>query len=163
MGAEVNYQLAQQAGLLMDQNGVVVNQQLQTSATDVWAAGDIISYPDVILGQTKSEHVKHAIQSGYVAGQNMAGKVTDYTYTPYFYSWIFDISWEALGMLDTRLQMYQEKLTKGQLIYYFDDHQQLQGILSWNAAVDLDHLRNLFRQHPSLSTLQQVLPLKQIK
>lgn len=163
LGAEVNYQLAQQAGLLMDQNGVVVNQQLQTSATDVWAAGDIISYPDVILGQTKSEHVKHAIQSGYVAGQNMAGKVTDYTYTPYFYSWIFDISWEALGMLDTRLQMYQEKLTKGQLIYYFDDHQQLQGILSWNAAVDLDHLRNLFRQHPSLSTLKQVLPLKQIK
>ncbi|MFT8393305.1 MAG: FAD/NAD(P)-binding oxidoreductase [Liquorilactobacillus ghanensis] len=163
LGAEIDYQLAKQAGLHLDKNGVVVDQYLQTSAADIWAAGDIISYPDVILGQTKSEHVKHAIQSGYVAGKNMAGQAAAYTYTPYFYSWVFDISWEALGTLDTSLQLYQEKLTSGQLVYYFDDQGQLQGILSWNAAVDLDHLRNLFRQHPDLKTLQQVLPLKPIK
>lgn len=163
LGSHADYSLAQAAGLKVDENGVVVNEKLQTSDPDIYAAGDIISYPDPILGRTKSEHVMHATKSGYVAGQNLAGKPTDYTYTPYFYSWVFDVSWEAFGKISSGLSMYQEKLSKkGSLTYYFDQAGELQGILKWNVKVNLNHLRNIFGQHPKLTDLQKVLPLKQV-
>ncbi|KRM83222.1 FAD/NAD(P)-binding oxidoreductase [Liquorilactobacillus vini] len=151
------------ADLKVEENGVVVNEKLQASDPAIYAAGDIISYPDPILGRTKSEHVMHATKSGYVAGQNLAGKPTDYTYTPYFYSRVFDVSWEAFGKISSGLSMYQEKLSKkGSLTYYFDQAGELQGILKWNVKVNLNHLRNIFGQYPKLTDLQKVLPLKQV-
>jgi NAD(P)H-nitrite reductase large subunit len=163
LGSRVDYSLAQVAGLKVTENGVVVSENLQTSDPDIYAAGDIISYPDPILGQTKSEHVMHATKSGYVAGQNLAGQPTAYTYTPYFYSWVFDVSWEAFGRISSDLSMYQEKLTKkGSLTYYFDQSGKLQGILKWNVKVNLNHLRNILSQHPQLPDLQKVLPLRQV-
>lgn len=163
LGSHSDYRLAQTASLKLDKNGVIVNKYLQTSDPDIYAAGDLISYPDPILGQTKSEHVMHATKSGLAAGQNMAGQTTAYNYTPYFYSWVFDVSWEAIGTIRTDLTMYQEKLgVKGNLTYYFDQNDTLQGILKWNAKVNLNHLRNLLSQHPQLTELKKVLPLTQV-
>ncbi|WP_281164427.1 NAD(P)/FAD-dependent oxidoreductase [Liquorilactobacillus sicerae] len=163
LGSQPDYQLAQTAGVIIDEAGVVVDQHLQTSVKDIFAAGDLISYPDPILGQTKSEHVMHATKSGFAAGQNMAGQVTAYNYTPYFYSWVFDVTWEALGTIKTDLKMYQEKIgTRGSITYYFDQADTLQGILKWNVKINLNHLRNLLSRHPQLAELKKVLPLTQV-
>ena len=55
--------LAEAAGLDVD-NGITVDDHLRTSATDVYAAGDVASYPDVLLGRRRVEHVDHAEKSG---------------------------------------------------------------------------------------------------
>ena len=60
--------LAEAAGLDVD-NGIVVDDHLRTSATDVYAAGDVASYPDALLGRRRVEHVDHAEKSGEHAGQ----------------------------------------------------------------------------------------------
>ena len=45
-------------------NGIVVDEHLRTSAADVYAAGDVASYPDALLGRRRVEHVDHAEKSG---------------------------------------------------------------------------------------------------
>lgn len=164
LGAKIELDLAEKTQLKTDKLGVVVDKYLKTSAPDIWAAGDIISYPDVILGRQNAGHVNHAVKSGYIAGQNMAGKEISYNHTPYFYSWVFDISWEALGTVSSKLKMYAEKLqhSDGSIIYYFDDADILQGVLLWNARINLDHYRNILKKKPHLTELQQLLPLEKV-
>ena len=164
LGAKIELDLAEKTQLKTDKLGVVVDKYLKTSAPDIWAAGDIISYPDVILGRQNAGHVNHAVKSGYIAGQNMAGKEISYNHTPYFYSWVFDISWEALGTVSSNLKMYAEKLqhSDGSIIYYFDDADILQGVLLWNARINLDHYRNILKKKPHLTELQQLLPLEKV-
>lgn len=73
--------LAEDAGLEVD-NGIVVDDHLRTSAADVYAAGDVASYPDALLGRRRVEHVDHAEKSGEHAGKVMAGADAAYNYTP---------------------------------------------------------------------------------
>ncbi|MCC7666561.1 NAD(P)/FAD-dependent oxidoreductase [Liquorilactobacillus satsumensis] len=164
IGGRSNFKLGKAAGLATDHDGIIVDEQLKTSAPDIWAAGDIISYPDKILGRQSSAHVNHAVKSGMIAGKSMAGAAVTYDYTPSFYSWVFDISWDALGHISSQMQMYAEKLPGNKsVVYYFDEHGLIQGILSWNSKVSLNHLRHLLKKKPTLSQLQQVLPLEKVE
>src|SRR5699024_9216374 len=74
LGAEPRLDLARQAGLEVSE-GVVVDEHLRTSDPAIWAAGDIIEYPDAILARTRIEHVDHARQSGAAAGTGVGGEV----------------------------------------------------------------------------------------
>ena len=56
-------------------NGVLVNEYLETSAPDVWAAGDVAGFQDPVLGkQWRVEHWNNALWHGEIAGANMAGQ-----------------------------------------------------------------------------------------
>ncbi len=70
--------LAREAGLATER-GIVVNEYLQTSCPDVYAAGDAVSFPG--HGVT---HLWHAAETqGLQAGANAAGEVTPYDARPY--------------------------------------------------------------------------------
>lgn len=97
VGITPNIELAQQAGLEVN-NGVVVNDTMQSSNPNVYAAGDICNYPDPIFGRRRRvEHWGHAKYSGQVAGRNMAGAVTKYNMLSYVWSDIFDLHLEFAG------------------------------------------------------------------
>lgn len=57
LGIEPNVSVGRDAGLEVDgqRGGIRVDAELKTSAPDVFAAGDVASYTDMILGQTRSE------------------------------------------------------------------------------------------------------------
>lgn len=100
--------LAEKAGLETG-NGIVVNEYLRTSRPEIYAAGDVANYPDAILGQRRRvEHADAARAMGRAAGRNMAGANEPYTYLPMFYSDLFDLGYEAVGQLDTRLDMVED-------------------------------------------------------
>lgn len=156
IGAELNLEAAKVAGLRIDDYGLVVNQQLQTSDPNIWAAGDIISYNDKIMGQHQAGHVDHATATGYTAGQSMAGKSIDYDHTPYFYSRVLGISWQAIGQTKASLETLMQKLPKGKIIYYFqNDH--LSGVLLWNITLDLDFVRSLLQKAPEKQVIEQLI------
>ncbi len=97
VGIVPNVEVAQQAGLQVD-DGVVVNEHLQTSHPDVYAAGDVASYPDPVFGkQRRVEHWGHAEYCGQIAGQNMAGAENKYDLLSYVWSDIFDLHLEFAG------------------------------------------------------------------
>lgn len=147
LGVTPRTRLAEEAGLEMDE-GVIVNEYLQTSDPNIYAAGDIASYPDPILGRNRIEHVDHARQSGSTVGKVMAGVDQPYNYTPYFYSDVFDISWKAIGTLDPELDIFIDKVDDGKVVYYLQDDKPV-GILTWNVEPDLDDVRELLKNPPS--------------
>jgi len=97
VGIVPNVELAQQAGLKVD-NGVVVNEYLQSSHPDIYAAGDVANYLDPVFGKRRRvEHWGHAEYCGQLAGQNMAGAGNTYDLVTYVWSDIFDLHLEFAG------------------------------------------------------------------
>lgn len=97
VGIVPNVELARDAGLAVD-NGIVVNEFLQTSDPDIYAAGDVASYVDPIFQKRRRvEHWGHAEYTGQLAGQNMAGGHDAYDMITYVWSDIFDLHLEFAG------------------------------------------------------------------
>ncbi len=97
VGIVPNTELAQRAGLQVD-NGVVVNEYLQSSHPDIYAAGDVANYLDPLFGKRRRvEHWGHAEYCGQLAGQNMAGASNPYDLLTYVWSDIFDLHLEFAG------------------------------------------------------------------
>jgi len=82
-------------------DGIKVNQFLETSVPNVWAAGDIANYPDPIFRRRlRLEHWDNAVEQGRVAMRNMMGKCQPFIHVPYFFSDVFDLSYEFWGDAD---------------------------------------------------------------
>jgi NADPH-dependent 2,4-dienoyl-CoA reductase/sulfur reductase-like enzyme len=97
VGIVPNVELAYQAGLTVD-NGVVVNEYLQSSHPDIYAAGDVANYQDPVFAKRRRvEHWGHAEYCGQLAGQNMAGANNTYDLVTYVWSDIFDLHLEFAG------------------------------------------------------------------
>jgi NADPH-dependent 2,4-dienoyl-CoA reductase/sulfur reductase-like enzyme len=147
LGIEPNVDLAKQAGLDLD-NGIVVNEYLQTSHDDIYAAGDVASFYNPALDKRlRVEHEDNANTMGRTAGRNMAGAADSYTHLPYFYSDLFDLGYEAVGEVDSRLEMvtaWEDPNHKG-TIYYLRDG-RVRGVLLWNVWDQVDKARELIAQ-----------------
>lgn len=133
IGIIPNTNLAQSAGIEID-NGILVNEYLQTNFKDIYAAGDVANIYNPYLGlRRRVEHEDNALSSGSAAGMNMAGKNTPYEHMSTFYSDMFELGYEAVGLLSPKLETYAdwvEPYQKG-VIYYLD-RSELKGILMWN-------------------------------
>lgn len=147
LGVEPRLRLAEEAGLDVD-DGVLVNEYFQTSDPNIYAAGDISSYPDPILGRHRIEHVDHARKSGTTVGKNMAGANEPYDYTPYFYSDVFDLSWKAIGTLDPELAVFIDHVDDGKVAYYLKEDKPV-GIVTWNVEPNLDKVRDVLKNPPA--------------
>ncbi len=85
------------SGLTLD-DGVVVNEYLETDVADVYAAGDVAQYYDPIFEKRRRvEHWDNAVQQGKHAADVMTGRREPFQTVPYFFSDVFDLSWEFWG------------------------------------------------------------------
>ncbi len=108
LGIEPNLELARNMGLKVE-DGIVVDGTLQTSCEGIYAAGDVANFYSPTLGKrVRIEHENAANTMGKHAGINMTGKNEQYSYLPYFYSDLFDIGFEAIGELDSKLEMSEK-------------------------------------------------------
>ncbi len=119
LGVEPCTELAQAAGLEID-GGILVDERLRTADAAIYAAGDVATYPDRILGRWHAEHVDNANCQGAAVGRIMAGSDEAYTHTPYFYSNVFDIAWKALGRLDSTLDIVADSNADKGVYYYLE-------------------------------------------
>ena len=147
IGIKPNVELAGMAGLHID-NGILVGEDLQTSHADIYAAGDVVAFPNQYLGgHVRFEHEDNTNTMGKAAGRSMAGKPEPYDHIPMFYSDLFDLGYEAAGRLDSRYQMvedWKEEPYKKGVVYYLDDG-HLRGVLLWNVWDKVDAARDLIR------------------
>ena len=144
IGIRPNLGLAQQAGLLVE-NGIIVDEHLLTSAPDIFAAGDVANFFHSALGKrVRVEHEDNAIKMGKMAGRNMAGADESYTHVPMFYSDLFDLGYEAVGELSSKLETvadWQEPFKKG-IVYYLAG-ERVRGVLLWNVWDSVPEARAL--------------------
>jgi NADPH-dependent 2,4-dienoyl-CoA reductase/sulfur reductase-like enzyme len=148
LGIEPNVELAAEAGLQVA-NGIVVDSFGRAGGRDdVFAAGDVAAFPSPVLGGTiRVEHEDHAKSHGRQVGANMAGAAEPYDHLPFFYSDLFDVGYEAVGALDSRLEMLVEvgDVADEGIVYYLDGEQRPRGVLLWNQFGRLDDARALIR------------------
>ncbi|MGZ4340259.1 MAG: NAD(P)/FAD-dependent oxidoreductase [Gaiellaceae bacterium] len=141
-------ELAEAAGLPVD-NGIVVDEHGRAGGyEDVFAAGDVAGFPMTALGRRfRVEHEDHANTHGKVVGSNMAGAEIPYDHLPFFYSDMFDLGYEAVGEVDSRLgtvDRWEEPNRKG-VVAYTDEAGRPRGFLLWNTWDKVDAARALIR------------------
>lgn len=150
IGIRPNLELARQSGLRLE-NGILVDEHLRTSAPDVFAAGDVANFHNYALGKRmRVEHEDNAIQMGKLAGRNMAGAEESYTHTPMFYSDLFDLGYEAVGEINSKMAAvtdWQEPFKKGVIHYLEND--RVGGVLLWNVWDQVNNARALLTKIPS--------------
>ena len=79
-------------------NGVHVNAHLETSAPGALAAGDVANYEDVLFKkQRRVEHWDNAVSQGQHVAHTLLGERKPFVHVPYFFSDIFDLSYEYWG------------------------------------------------------------------
>ena len=93
------------------------------------------------------EHEDHAKSHGRRVGANMAGAREAYEHLPFFYSDLFDLGYEAVGELDSRLDTLTDvdELGAQGTIYYLDGERRPRGVLLWNLFGEVDVARDLIQ------------------
>ena len=86
-------------------DGVEVNEYLETAAPGVFAAGDIANYPDKIFEKRRRvEHWDNAVSQGQHWARIVTGDRQPFVHVPYFFSDVFDLSYEFWGDTDGATQ-----------------------------------------------------------
>jgi 3-phenylpropionate/trans-cinnamate dioxygenase ferredoxin reductase subunit len=111
VGVGPNVALAEGAGLETD-NGILVDEHLQTSAQDVFAAGDVANAMHPVLGRrVRVEHWDTAIEQGRTAARSMLGQDAVYDRLPYFFTDQYDLGMEYVGSVGP--EGYDEVVVRG--------------------------------------------------
>ncbi|MGH7971281.1 MAG: NAD(P)/FAD-dependent oxidoreductase, partial [Limisphaerales bacterium] len=108
-------------------------------------------------------HEDNANTMGRLAGRNMAGAAEPYHHLPSFYSDLFDLGYEAVGELDSRLTVvaaWKEPHREG--VLYYQKEGRVRGVLLWNVWGQVDAARELLATKRSFGApeLKQMLPNK---
>jgi 3-phenylpropionate/trans-cinnamate dioxygenase ferredoxin reductase subunit len=97
VGAQPRTELAAQAGIAVE-DGILVDEHLQTSAPGVFAAGDVANaHHPFYGGRIRVEHWANALHQGPLAARAMLGQTDVYDRLPYFFSDQYDVGMEYAG------------------------------------------------------------------
>ena len=147
IGIKPDTTLAQEAGLQVT-DGIWVDEQLQTSVPGVYAAGDVANFYNPALDRRlRIEHEDNANTMGRMAGQSMAGAAVTYHHLPFFYSDLFDLGYEAVGLLGDDMEIvtdWREPNREG-VIYYLEGG-RVRGVLLWNVWEQVEAARALIAE-----------------
>jgi 3-phenylpropionate/trans-cinnamate dioxygenase ferredoxin reductase subunit len=161
IGALPNIALAADAGLTID-NGIAVDDRLQTSAPDVYAAGDCCSFPLTLYGgrRVRLESWRNAQEQGTLAAANMLGANEPISAVPWFWSDQYDFTLQIAGLADGATSVLRRDLGDGAfLLFHLDDAGRLlaaSGIGRGNVVardIRLAEMLIAARAHPDPSAL----------
>jgi len=154
VGLQPNDQVAREAGLAVT-DGIVVDAYGETTAGNIYAAGDVACHPDPVFGDlVRTEHWDHARAQGRRVGRNMAGERDAYDHVSYFFTHVFDLSINVFG----RTAMADRTIVSGELgsgrsVIYCVTEGRLSGTILINANDAMDECRDLVRDRPSTEQL----------
>lgn len=81
-------------------DGVVVNEYLETGVPGIYAAGDVANYQDALFGKRRRvEHWDNAVSQAQHCARTLLGERAPFVHVPYFFSDVFDLSYEFWGDL----------------------------------------------------------------
>lgn len=126
IGVEPNVKLFEDTRLNIN-NGIVVNEYCETNIPDVYAAGDVVEFPDLVFDKLRHvEHWEHAFEQGKHVAKVMTGKREPYIFLPFFFSDVFDYSYEYFGDNESAdVARNRGDLEKGDFSTWWFDGQRL--------------------------------------
>lgn len=97
VGATAVTELFAKSGLAVE-NGIVVNEYLETNQAGIFAAGDVANFVDKIFDKRRRvEHWDNAVSQGQHWASIIGGERLPFLHVPYFFSDVFDLSYELWG------------------------------------------------------------------
>lgn len=161
VGISPNVEIAQKSGIDVG-NGIIANEYLETSAKDIYTAGDVANIYDPIEKRRKRiEHWNNAEYTGKLAARNMAGSHEQYNFVSSIWSDIFDLHIESAG----ETMNYDEYIIRGKFevtkpnfnVIYLKDG-LVKGYLAINREYDeLDVLNKLIEKGIDISNKKSSL------
>ena len=156
IGVTPDVSLAKGAGLAIgEQGGVKCDSGLETSETNIYAAGDICEYDSPVHGKPmRIEHWDVAFNQGKTAAFNMLGRGLEHDVVPYFFSDLADwVSMEYVGpgSGDTVIRGSME--TDEFAAFWVDDG-RVTSAISVGRSDDLDHARRLIAERTEVDPAQ---------
>jgi 3-phenylpropionate/trans-cinnamate dioxygenase ferredoxin reductase subunit len=148
VGVAPDVMLASKAGLTIgERGGVLTDSRLQSSAPDVYAAGDIAEYESVIHGgkHVRIEHWDVAENQGKTAALNMLGRDQAHEVIPYFFSDLSDWTWmEYVGpAYEWTEEIVRGSVEDGEFTIFYLDGDKLAAALTVGRSDDLELARSL--------------------
>jgi NAD(P)H-nitrite reductase large subunit len=146
LGIAPSLELAHTGALTAD-GGIAVDRFLTTSHPDIFAAGDNALFRYDILGESlRIEHWDCAKSQGACAGESMAGNRRPYDYLPYFFSDLFDLSYEAVGEVDARLETSVDWQIENEMgVVYYLRNERVRGVMMCNVWEKTGQAREIIR------------------
>lgn len=119
IGALPNVALAAEAGLTID-NGIAVNERLETSVSGIYAAGDCCSFPLALYGgrRVRLESWRNAQEQANLAAANMLGEGAEISAVPWFWSDQYDLTLQIAGLADEAVTHVRRDLGDGAFILF---------------------------------------------
>ena len=135
-------------GVDLHKDGGVVADEFLRIAEDVYAAGDIVHFPDPRTNElTRIEHWRTAMQLGRTAAHNMAGKPTTISAVPFFWTVQFDATLRYVGHAkDWDEIIFQGDVEKQDFLAFYIKDQRILAVAGMNRDRDMaiweERLRN---------------------
>jgi 3-phenylpropionate/trans-cinnamate dioxygenase ferredoxin reductase component len=148
IGVMPDVSLAKSAGLAIgEQGGVRCTAGLETSESNVFAAGDICEYDSPVHGKPmRIEHWDVAFNQGKTAAFNMLGRGLEHDVVPYFFSDLADwVSMEYVGP-GSGEPVIRGSMDDGEFLAFYLDGGQVKAALSVGRSDDLDQARRLLSE-----------------
>ncbi len=169
IGMQPNLELARQAGLATG-SGIKVDRFLQTSAADIYAAGDVCEFQRSDGEFHRQETWRNAEAQGRLAALNMLGHQEVFSTVPGFWSDHYEFGLQTVGMLAPEARVIErEGVDGGFLLLYLDQQSKLVGASGWGAgnsvAKDIKLCERLIERQVVLSLTQLAdaqVPLKEL-
>jgi 3-phenylpropionate/trans-cinnamate dioxygenase ferredoxin reductase subunit len=158
VGITPNVALAEGAGIVVD-NGILVDEHLQSSDSDVFAAGDVANTFNRLLNRhIRVEHWANAEHQPAVAARSMMGRSASYDRLPFFYSDQYDLGLEYTGYavageydrvvfrgdVESRtfiaFWLSGQRVLAGMNVNTWDVSKQIEAIIASGAAIDFHRL-----------------------
>jgi 3-phenylpropionate/trans-cinnamate dioxygenase ferredoxin reductase subunit len=151
IGITPNVALAKSAGLAVD-NGIIVDEDTQTSDRHVFAAGDVANMPLGCLGaRVRLESWANAQNQAIVAAKAALGKEARYDELPWFWSDQYNLNLQMLGVP----ARWSEPVVRGALgsesfsLFYLEG-ESISGVVAANAPRELRAAKRLMQQRKSV-------------
>ena len=148
-GAVPDVMLARSAGLdLGETGGIACSSRLETSASDVWAAGDACEYDSVVHGRRlRVEHWEVARAQGAAVAAAIMGSQEPFAEIPYFWSDLAD--WCSLEYVGPASEWDEEvvrgSVDDGEFTIFYLHEGRVAAALTVGRSDDLDRARELMR------------------
>jgi len=162
--------------------GIVANSELLVR-TDLWAAGDVVSYWTPGSERKRVEHYLHTHESGITAAQNMLGDANQFKRTEIFWGKLSGDEYIAVGTIDSKLEnvgvwqkgpkenrpastenvldnIYEKNQDFRKGIVYYLKNKRVVGVLIWNIydkQYEAASLLLSLREYTDYSDLQRAI------
>jgi 3-phenylpropionate/trans-cinnamate dioxygenase ferredoxin reductase subunit len=144
VGITPNVALAEEAGIVVN-NGIVVDEHLRSSDSDVFAAGDVANAFNRGLDRhVRVEHWANAEYQPAVAAMSMMGRTAIYDRLPFFYSDQYDVGLEYTGYVEPddydRVVFRGDVASRTFIAFWLSGHRVLAGmnVNTWDVSQQIE-------------------------